>query len=204
MVSGKAICLRTLRPNATQLQLTFSIRCLLWFDNIRDPVLVQVTDYYNIWPNKWRPHVKYGTYHPQILTCPLPVEHVGQVPRAVSLQARGQCSQVERHPSNVLRVLNHQRDTRARKKHNFGICVQSFRFVTYDVSVRLVEWLEMMQQLGADKVYLYALGTTEALRKVLQYYEKKVRPSFYRPIDPSIDSPSFTGVGRVETVHSRR
>lgn len=88
---------------------------------------------------------------------------------------------MSKNPGNVLRVIHNtpvppapapQKATL--KKPSIGVCVQAFRFGTYDVSVRLVEWLEMVKLLGADKVYFYVYGATESMMKVLRHYEKEV------------------------------
>ena len=99
-------------------------------------------------------------------------------------------------PSNVLRVVQNLPKPHFQKP-SIGVCVQAFRFGTYDVrfvvslphgngvcvylhccivlcSVRLVEWLEMIKILGADQVYFYVYGATGNMLKVLKHYEKEV------------------------------
>lgn len=152
--------------------------CLLWFEQFRDPVLIQALEYHNIFPRQWQPHVESGTYHPALISCPIPAELQNLIPAAVSLvnsQRGNQCADLK-EPSNVLRVLNFgsqsKRNLIENKKPSFGVCVQALRFATYEQSVRLIEWLEWMRLLGANKVYLYVLGLTENLRKVLNSYSE--------------------------------
>ena len=38
------------------------------------------------------------------------------------------------------------------KKKKFAVCVKGLDFPSEDISVRLVEWIEMLNILGADKV----------------------------------------------------
>lgn len=153
--------------------------CLLWFADLRSPVLVPASEYHNIFPRKWQPHVAAGTYHPALITCPLPGELQDRLPAAVSLvnAQSGRCSGLtgKNLPvvSNVLRVLRHSKTPPNSTKPSFGVCVQALRFATYEQSVRLVEWLEWMRLLGVDKVYLYVLGLTENLRKVLHSYAEE-------------------------------
>jgi hypothetical protein len=59
-------------------------------------------------------------------------------------------------------------------KKQFGVCVQAFRFSTIDLSVRLIEWLEILKILGADKIYFYKLGAHENMEKVLDFYTQQV------------------------------
>ena len=56
----------------------------------------------------------------------------------------------------------------------FGVCVKAFRNSTYDLSVRLIEWLEMLKIVGADKVYLYKYDAHKNMEKTLDYYSKEV------------------------------
>ena len=105
---------------------------------------------YTIWPEYWDFGVKDGVYGPQIATCDIPRQYSSQVPQAISIQTTGDCSQMNQYPSNVLRVkapgYDSRRNATQARKPSIGICVQAFRFRTYDVSVRLVEWLEMVSK----------------------------------------------------------
>ena len=38
------------------------------------------------------------------------------------------------------------------RKKKFAVCVKGLDFPSEDISVRLVEWIEMLNILGADKV----------------------------------------------------
>ena len=120
--------------------------------------------------------IAHGVYHPQLITCPVPKAHHGEVPRAVSLQARGFCDQVEPVPSNVLGVVHRPEDIgehlRQSTRRSIGVCVQAFRFATFDVSTRLIEWLEFIRLLGADKVYFYVYSVNDNLRRVLENYQR--------------------------------
>ena len=54
---------------AHQLSLCLYVRCLLWFDNLANPVLSEISDVYTVWPEYWDFGVKDGIYGPQIITC---------------------------------------------------------------------------------------------------------------------------------------
>ena len=132
-------------------------------------------------------------------TCDVPKEYASQVPQAMSIQSTSDCYQMEETPGNVLKVIYNRRkavSTEA-KKPSIGVCVQAFRFGkalnwlyvvstlffyknttrftgTYDVSVRLVEWLEMVRIMGAEKVFFYLYGATGNMIRVLNHYVKEV------------------------------
>ena len=46
-------------------------------------------------------------------------------------------------------------------------------FPTDDLSVRLIEWIELLHILGADKIFLYNLEVHPNVTKVLSYYQDK-------------------------------
>lgn len=53
--------------------------------------------------------------------------------------------------TNNLRVTyNRLKEGESKKK--FAVCVKGLDFPSDDISVRLVEWIEMLNILGADKV----------------------------------------------------
>ena len=164
-------------------------RCLLWFDNLAEPVLSNITDVYTVWPEYWDFGVKDGIFGPQVISCQIPSEYSNQIPQAISLLTIGKCDKINEMPSNVLRVIHNVPNSKQQAaktnnqitKSSIGICVQAFRFGTYDVSVRLVEWLEMVRLLGADKVYFYVYGATQNMMKVLRHYSKEVHTFYYTP-----------------------
>ena len=96
------------------------------------------------------------------------------MPQAISIQTTDDCAKINQHPDNVLRVIHNQRKVPKTGKPSIGICVQAFRFGTYDVSVRLVEWLEMVKLMGAEQVYFYVYGATPNMFKVLKSYQNEV------------------------------
>ena len=53
--------------------------------------------------------------------------------------------------NNLLVTYNPLRD--GEKKKKFAVCVKALDFLDVDLSVRLVEWMEMLNILGADKVH---------------------------------------------------
>ncbi len=140
-------------------------RCLLWFDNQRQPIISKVSKIYSIWPWDWGR--KDGIYGSQLISCDIPKELKDLVPKAISLISTNSCRSELDHN---LRVIYNKPVV----KKQFGVCVQAFRYGTIDLSVRLIEWLEILKILGADKIYFYKLGAHENMEKVLDFYTKQV------------------------------
>lgn len=171
-------------------------RCLLWFEGIRSPALVEAVSMSDLWSPMW--NLQQDDYKSQLITCPVPQDHLHDVPQAVSVQQNnGDCSQVETIPRNVLRVIQSFKPSLPPIKRSIGICVKALgyggevkvksfaqtftrtfcRLVTRQASVRLVEWLEMVRLMGANKVYLYVYAMSESVRQVLEHYQTDVRLS---------------------------
>ena len=115
-----------------------------------------------------------ASYHPQLITCPVPNELSSLVPQAVSLQSTDDCKQME---TNVLRVIYEPKSSKNQltvKKPSIGVCVKAFRYGAFDISIRLIEWLEMVRILGGEKVHFYVLGATEQVRRLLKHYQQDV------------------------------
>lgn len=116
--------------------------------------------------------------------CEIPIACKNEVPKAISLQPSQNesfsCESIEENSTNLLRVLkykkskNNQIQKSNQNKYSIGVCVQALRFANYEYSVRMIEWLEMVRILGADKVYIYIHDATKSLKKVLRHYQKMV------------------------------
>jgi hypothetical protein len=142
-------------------------RCLLWFEDQRQPIISKVSTIYSIWPTYWDWGRNKGIYGPQLISCDIPKELKDLVPKAISLISTNSCHIELDHN---LRVIYNKPAV----KKQFGVCVQAFRFATFDFSVRLIEWLEILKILGADKIYFYKFGAHENMEKVLDFYTKQV------------------------------
>lgn len=55
---------------------------------------------------------------------------------------------------------------------NFTVCVKDMSFQN-DISVRLVEWFELLKLLGAEKIDLYVGYIPNTVRRVLEYYSEQ-------------------------------
>jgi len=140
--------------------------CQIWFQDDSKPILSSVLEYKYIWYKKWG-NYKQGIFQPYLLACQLPKSHWEKVPASVSL-VEAPCDT----PTNNLRVTYNKLDEgEARKK--FGVCVKGLDFPEEDLSVRLIEWLETLGTLGADKVFLYSLEVHPNVSRVLAHYQEK-------------------------------
>ncbi|XP_055389134.1 uncharacterized protein LOC129618425 [Condylostylus longicornis] len=139
--------------------------CQFWFDGQKDPAIVKTFEYKYIWHKSWG-NYKQGIYQPYLIACRLPKPFYGVVPSSVSI-VEDKCATA----TNNLRVLYNRPDDD--KKKNFAICVKGLDFLYDDMSTRLVEWIELLSILGADKIFFYQLQIHPNISKVLEYYERK-------------------------------
>lgn len=107
---------------------------------------------------------KPGMYHPHLVACVLPEGYKDQIPQTVSLVAN-KCDTA----SNNLRVVY----DRPEEKRDFAVCVKGMDFLHVDLSVRLVEWIELLKLLGADKIFIYELHVHPNMSKVLKHYQNE-------------------------------
>ena len=84
---------------------------------------------------------------PYLLSCDLPSTHLNHTPISVSL-VEDRCET----PTNFLNIIF---DPPAGDKKEFAVCVKGMDFPTEDLSARMVEWIEVLRALGADKIFLY-------------------------------------------------
>lgn len=141
--------------------------CQLWFDNQNEPVIVKTLEYKYIWYKKWG-NYKQGIFQPYLLACQMPQAYRNVTPASVSVVERP-CDAAK----NNLRVIYEKPPERKK----FAVCVKGLDFYHEDLSVRLVEWLELLYLLGADKVFFYQLQVHPNISKVLQHYEQRGKVS---------------------------
>ena len=140
--------------------------CQIWFSGQAEPVISKVLEYKYIWYKKWG-NYKTGIFQPYMLACQLPSTHWKHIPVSVSV-VENICDLA----TNNLRVIYNQLKPQEKKK-KFAVCVKGLDFPTDDLSVRLVEWIEMLNVLGADKIFLYNLEVHPNVTKVLEHYVKE-------------------------------
>ena len=142
------------------------VNCLLWYSNLSQPVITTAT-YTYAWYPKWGNFFD-GQLQPFIISCTLPKIKTTfgslKAPDSVSLTL-DLCTKL----MNNLRVINE----RPKEKKKFAVCVKGLDFLHEDLSVRLVEWIELLNILGAEKIFLYDLEVHPNISKAIKYYVKK-------------------------------
>ncbi|KAK7071052.1 hypothetical protein SK128_020932 [Halocaridina rubra] len=146
-----------------------SYYCTLWYDHQAITVKAEATE---IWLEHWNRHPNPNTYHSYLFSCavPLNLRDSGVYPANVSLS-----SQVCMNISTMLPVKKDGLDIGAGKtefKKQFAVCVKGMDF-TKDLSARLLEWIELLFLLGADKIFFYNFRVHKNMEKVLNYHERK-------------------------------
>lgn len=133
--------------------------CQFWFESEDEPLIVRYYDYKHIWKSELGPYVD-GVLQPYLVTCKLPPEYTHKVPVAVSL-VEEKCS----YARNILHVINEVPEN----KGTFAVCVRGSHLFE-DSSPRLIEWMELLYLLGADKIFFYNFYTHPNISKVIDHY----------------------------------
>ena len=139
--------------------------CQFWFNGTREPIISKVLEYKYIWYREWG-NYKPGIFQPYMLACQLPKTHWDKVPVSVSV-VENICDTA----TNNLKVTYNKLPDGVTEKKEFAVCVKGLDFPTDDLSLRLVEWIELLHLLGADKIFLYDLEVHPNVTKVLNYYQ---------------------------------
>lgn len=139
--------------------------CQLWFEERAAPVVVRNLEYKYVWNHKWG-NYRDGVLQPYLLACVLPAEVKNLVPASVSL-VEAACDRA----TNNLRV-HYDAPASPEGRKDFAVCVKGLDFLHEDLSVRLVEWIEMVRLMGADKVFFYELQVHPNITKVLRHYQE--------------------------------
>ena len=133
--------------------------CKLWFKNPNQPIISPVVEYKYIWYKKWG-NYKQDTFQPYLISCQLPETHWGKVPSSVSL-VQNHC---EIATSNLRIIFNKP----LKDKKHFAVCVKGLAFPEDDISLKLIEWIELLRILGADKIFFYIISVHRNVEKVQQ------------------------------------
>ena len=137
--------------------------CQMWFDGDPEPAIVENLEYKYVWYSKWG-NYKQGIYQPYVIACKVPKSHWKRgAPASISIVEKA-CDT----STNNLRVIYNKPDV----KKGFAVCVKGLDFLHEDLSVRLVEWIELIGLLGADKIYFYQLQVHPNVSKVLDHYTR--------------------------------
>ncbi|XP_046963761.1 uncharacterized protein LOC124532751 isoform X1 [Vanessa cardui] len=144
---------------------TMTTHCQLWFEEREAPVVVRNLEYKYVWNSKWG-NYRDGVLQPYLLACVLPAEVRHLVPASVSIVV----DPCDRATNNLRVHYDRPRPPLAQKE--FAVCVKGLDFLHEDLSVRLVEWIEVIRLMGADKIFFYELQVHPNITKVLNYYNE--------------------------------
>lgn len=139
--------------------------CQFWFKGLKEPVISKVVEYKYIWYKKWG-NYKTGIFQPYLMVCQIPKSHWKMEPVSVSI-VENICDTAK----NNLRVIHNKME--GPEKHKFAVCVKGLDFPKTDLSVRLAEWIELLNVLGAHKIFMYSLEVHPNVTKVLNHYVEK-------------------------------
>ncbi|XP_068224430.1 uncharacterized protein [Palaemon carinicauda] len=147
-----------------RINVNISLYCQFWFDGHQKPIFSNVYKYNLAWKKEMGMY-KNGILQPYLFSCHVPGDYGQSVPQAVSLVEKP-CDMAKVN----LRVFNNLPESGS--KEDFAVCVKGLTIPFSDQSARLVEWLELLFILGANKVFLYEFEVHPNVSKVLSYYKK--------------------------------
>ncbi|XP_064477181.1 uncharacterized protein LOC135391037 [Ornithodoros turicata] len=156
--------------------------CQLWYTDIPHPIIVEATRR-EIWDARWDGGHSPTYYHPYLFSCPIPSNvsnFIAQGPVNVSLSLEP-CA----CPSHILSLPRLSQKPR----RGFAVCVKGLDF-PQDISVRLVEWIEMQYLLGADTVFFYVLDVHPKVDLILRFYRRFRNLNFVKLRLPGRDEPN--------------
>ncbi|KNC29039.1 hypothetical protein FF38_01399, partial [Lucilia cuprina] len=137
--------------------------CQLWYDEQPQPFVVPMKEMHKIWYYEWSHSA--GMHYAHFMSCPVPEEHKEWIPRSVSLVAKP----CDKATNNVRVTYQPLYSDESRK--DFAVCVKGLDYPHVDISHRIVEYVETMRSLGAEKILMYQLQVHPNTTKVLKYYE---------------------------------
>ena len=135
--------------------------CHIWYRNSTSPVVTRVKKYEKV--GNAGGLGKRNFFYPHMMGCypPDSVKHL--VPDSVSLML-DECPRNK--PSNNLRVFYDTHESG--HKQGFAVCSKSLSHLG-DVSMRFIEWIELLRALGVNKIFLKILAVHPNVMKVIQY-----------------------------------
>ena len=97
-----------------------------------------------------------------MLSCPTLEARENRVLVSVSL-VQTECQEGVK-PTNNLRIFNRRREDGV--KRGIGVCSKSLSYID-DGSKKIIEWIELLRALGADKIMLSVLSVHPNVQKVM-------------------------------------
>ncbi|XP_037801299.1 uncharacterized protein LOC119596194 [Penaeus monodon] len=149
--------------------------CSIWFNTTGPPAVSRVIriDYLDWQPRSDDRHMTF------LLTCRIPKYNSHLAPLSVSVVSRP-CEKsimtllkvigsMERNTTTAL--VNSSKNKESSPVWNAAVCGPAVSYYHEDVSIQLVEWLELLRALGFARVFLYETDVHPNIEKVLRYYE---------------------------------
>ncbi|XP_065342175.1 uncharacterized protein LOC135940948 [Cloeon dipterum] len=144
---------------------TQNLTCQFWYQKERMPIVSAVSEYRQLWANA--SNSSDSDLHPFLLSCVVPKLNNSVVPESVSLVG-APCQ----NATNNLRVVYNGAPNGTKK--GFAVCVTalglSLRSYLPVLPIRLVEWIELIKILGAEKIVFHEMKTHPNLSSVLEHY----------------------------------
>ena len=112
--------------------------------------------------------------YPYLIECPFQ----GPTPSSVSL-VEFPCD----HAENNLKILDNQPTDGSKKR--FGVCSKRARLTDRNFAIRFIEWIHMVQLLGAEKVHFSYEFVHPDLFKIINYFEEQGIIETWQYLNPS-------------------
>ena len=139
--------------------------CHIWYRNSDSPVISPVT--------KVQAMLGFGNFlAPHLLSCRPPESMKHLVPVSVSLVGT-ECPGSK--PSNNLRVYFDKHESG--RKQGLAVCSKSVSHAE-DVSMRFIEWIELLRAQGVDKIFLTILAVHPNVKKVQLFSKDTMNTQF--------------------------
>ena len=150
-----------------------NIFCQLWFENSTQPVLSLVSQFKYIYSRKEGEdagNTPTDDLQPYLLTCPIPPDRPHRTPILVSV-VENACD-----TATALLKITHNKLEEGEEKKKFAVCVKGLD-IPDDLTVRLAEWIELVDAIGADMIFLYEYEVHPNKYKYAKIYKHKVHPN---------------------------
>ncbi|XP_065348557.1 uncharacterized protein LOC135945075 [Cloeon dipterum] len=145
-----------------QYQTSVNAFCLMWFGN-DTPAISRVLHSQFMWYEEWG-YMNQALF-PYVFSCEIPTEYENRVPDSVSFVGHP----CDRATNNLKLVYN---PSSKEDKKDFFVCVKGLNFAhNAKIAIRLVEWIELLKILGADKIVFYELQVHENITRILENYK---------------------------------
>lgn len=160
--------------------------CTLWYNQEIGEVGMQA-EVTEVWLQQWNRNPFPDTYHTYLISCPVPLHLRNHTRDLTHVSVSPQvCCKL----TTMLQVHKRGIDDwkSVGEKKQFAVCVKGMDFKD-DISLRLIEWLELLSILGADHIFMYKYSVHENVDKVLNYYIRKGRVTVF-PLTLPGDQPN--------------